>query len=311
MEIVSVLMACLEQSSPLWNVEITKNLVEEKWEELKSQNSWDPNNYSTAGILLGDSSLAADRFAIPIDIDTEDIYIEIPSQEHLSNFYNENGLELYTKEELDSLESINIFNNAFTTISTVRPIFNCVTNLVRAIQILKPGDPDNDVSYSHPNIPFSIFVSICGKQTEEATLRIAESIIHEAMHLQLTLIEDHMAAVSEGAIPISSRMSPIISGVRSIRTPSASSTSALPLREVKDRFPCFAIGTPAPAATRAAAVEMLNVVTSPPPVPAVSTRTVGSFERTGIIAARSALTPPATSAGSTPLAWRAVRKAAI
>ena len=54
-------------------------------------------------------------------------------------------------------------------------------------------------------------------------------------------------------------------------TPSASSTSALPLREVNDRLPCFAIVTPAPAATNAAAVEILNVVTVPPPVPAVST----------------------------------------
>jgi len=194
-EIVSVLKACLEQSSPLWNVEITKILVEEKWEELKNKNSWDPNNYSTTGILLGDTSLVAEKFAIPIDLDTEDICIEMPSQEHLSNFYNENGLELSTKEELDSLESINILNNAFTTISTVRPIFNCVTILVRAIQILKSDDPDNDVSYSHPDIPFSIFVSICDKQTEETSLRIAESIIHEAMHLQLTLIENHMELV--------------------------------------------------------------------------------------------------------------------
>ena len=195
MEIVSVLKACLEQSSPLWNVEITKRLVAENWEELKSKNSWDPDNYSTAGILLGDSSLVAERFVIPIDLDTEDIYIEIPSQEHLSTFYKENGLELYTKEELDSLESINILNNAFTTIRTVRSIFNCVTTLVRAIQILKSGDPDNDVSYSHPDIPFSIFVSICDNQTEEAILRIAESIIHEAMHLQLTLIENYIDLV--------------------------------------------------------------------------------------------------------------------
>ena len=72
-------------------------------------------------------------------------------------------------------------------------------------------------------------------------------------------------------IPTSSRISPILSGVRLMSTPSASSTSALPLREVNDRLPCFAIGTPAPAATNAAAVEILNVVTVPPPVPAVST----------------------------------------
>ncbi len=45
----------------------------------------------------------------------------------------------------------------------------------------------------------------------------------------------------------------------SMSTPSASSTSALPDREENERFPCFAMLTPAPAATIAAAVEMLNV----------------------------------------------------
>ena len=44
-----------------------------------------------------------------------------------------------------------------------------------------------------------------------------------------------------------------------MRAPSASSTSALPLRDVAERLPCFATGTPAPATTKAAAVETLNV----------------------------------------------------
>ena len=50
------------------------------------------------------------------------------------------------------------------------------------------------------------------------------------------------------------------------------------------------MGTPAPAATRAAAVEMLNVVTAPPPVPAVSTRTEGSADDTGTMALTEKLT---------------------
>ena len=56
-----------------------------------------------------------------------------------------------------------------------------------------------------------------------------------------------------------------------ISIPSASRTSAEPEREVKLRFPCFATRTPAPATTKAAAVEMLSVPTRPPPVPQVST----------------------------------------
>src|SRR5256885_7302789 len=57
-----------------------------------------------------------------------------------------------------------------------------------------------------------------------------------------------------------------------MRTPSASSTSAEPHLDVNDRLPCLATTAPAPAATNAAAVEILKVETAPPPVPQVSTR---------------------------------------
>ena len=53
-------------------------------------------------------------------------------------------------------------------------------------------------------------------------------------------------------------------------TPRAASTSAEPLRLVMPRLPCLATGTPAAAATRAAAVEMLKVCEPSPPVPQVS-----------------------------------------
>ena len=66
---------------------------------------------------------------------------------------------------------------------------------------------------------------------------------------------------------------------RSDRTPSASSTSALPHCDVNERLPCLATRTPAPAASSAAAVEMLKVVTAPPPVPQVSTSSVGIVGR--------------------------------
>ncbi len=110
-------------------------------------------------------------------------------------------------------------------------------------------------------------------------------------------------------IPTSSRTLPISSGLISIFTPRASRTSALPLLEVKDRFPCFAIRTPIPAATNAAAVEMLKVVIVPPPVPQVSVSSPGSWAGTGIITLRRARTPPATSAGSTPRTRSPMRSA--
>ncbi len=124
-----------------------------------------------------------------------------------------------------------------------------------------------------------------------------------------------MAGWSSGAnmntMPASSSTSPMRRGERSIPTPRASRTSALPERDVNDRFPCLATGTPAPAVTIAAAVEMLNVVTLPPPVPAVSTSAEGSEAGTGTIAFRSARTPPAISLAATPFALSPTSKPAI
>ena len=67
---------------------------------------------------------------------------------------------------------------------------------------------------------------------------------------------------------------------RSILTPSASSTSAEPQCDDAARLPCLATGTPAPATTIAATVEMLNVLLRSPPVPQVSTTGVARFDGT-------------------------------
>ncbi len=72
-------------------------------------------------------------------------------------------------------------------------------------------------------------------------------------------------------MPISRIAAPMRSGGTSSEIPSASSTSAEPHLDEIERLPCLATCTPAPAATNAAAVEMLNVPEASPPVPHVST----------------------------------------
>jgi HEXXH motif-containing protein len=57
------------------------------------------------------------------------------------------------------------------------------------IHILKPGAPQYDVSFSDPTLPFSVFVGVHRESDAIQDLRLAESILHECMHLQLTLIE--------------------------------------------------------------------------------------------------------------------------
>jgi len=67
-----------------------------------------------------------------------------------------------------------------------------VTRLIRSVHCIKALGPGYDCSHSEPSLPFSAFVSVpCAEPDGE--LRLAESLLHEAMHLQLTLIERHVA----------------------------------------------------------------------------------------------------------------------
>lgn len=68
--------------------------------------------------------------------------------------------------------------------------------LVRCLVPLATEGPDYDVSYSVPDIPFSVFIGIHDSAGPAARLRMAESLLHEAMHLQLTLIEAQVALVA-------------------------------------------------------------------------------------------------------------------
>src|SRR4051812_38891650 len=99
------------------------------------------------------------------------------------------------------------------------------------------------------------------------------------------------------------------SGLRSMRTPSASSTSAEPDSPVADRLPCLATAQPAPAAISAAVVETLNVW-RPPPVPAVSMRSSRSAW-TGVANARIVRARPTISSTVSPFVRSAMSTAAV
>src|SRR4051812_1144482 len=110
--------------------------------------------------------------------------------------------------------------------------------------------------------------------------------------------------------PTSEMQRATASGLRSIRTPSASSTSAEPLSPVADRLPCLATAQPCPAAISAAVVETLNVG-RPPPVPAVSIRAASRPVVTGVANARIVVASPTSSSMVSPLVRRATSTPAV
>ncbi|WP_174296884.1 aKG-HExxH-type peptide beta-hydroxylase [Sphingomonas bacterium] len=71
-----------------------------------------------------------------------------------------------------------------------------VAALVRSLHPLMTADPAYDVSYSDPEVPFSVFVGIHDAPVKHEGLRVAEALVHEAMHLQLSLAEDVVPLVA-------------------------------------------------------------------------------------------------------------------
>lgn len=62
-----------------------------------------------------------------------------------------------------------------------------VGTVAKRVHILESSEPGFDVSYSDPSIPYSVFLNVSDGRF--ASFRTAEALVHEAMHLQLSLIE--------------------------------------------------------------------------------------------------------------------------
>src|ERR1700716_1936404 len=108
-------------------------------------------------------------------------------------------------------------------------------------------------------------------------------------------------------IRVSSTQHATPSGPRSIRTPRASSTSALPQALLAARLPCFATRPPAAATTSELTVEMLKLLERSPPVPTMSIASAGTVTRTAT--SRSADAQPAISSTVSPRIWSAASSA--
>lgn len=74
-----------------------------------------------------------------------------------------------------------------------------VGRVLHAAHVVVPEGPDFDVSYSDPAVPFSVWVGVSRESGPLADLRLAEGLLHEAMHLQLSLIEDHVPLTASSA----------------------------------------------------------------------------------------------------------------
>lgn len=99
---------------------------------------------------------------------------------------------------LPAAEEIALVDEAIGQFVPAPGLIDAVDALVRSIHKLDSEGPGYDVSHSDPDLPFSIFLNLPVGETD-ATLRVAEAILHETMHLQLSLMERLRPLVTDPA----------------------------------------------------------------------------------------------------------------
>jgi HEXXH motif-containing protein len=197
---------------------LAAGLTDRGWKDLYHDTGLTPSEYGTERMLARDRNAPRKIVSvIPASLDDTDparvFQIELLGRE-TARRYEESGVRFYSEDEITQgritervVETVNILKNIPT-------LFTAVTKLVRAVHLIDAGKDDYDVSFSEPHVPFSIFVSVPKASNITNMLRLTEAIVHEAMHLQLTLIEKCVPLAHETQLRI---FSPWRGEYRSIR----------------------------------------------------------------------------------------------
>jgi HEXXH motif-containing protein len=98
----------------------------------------------------------------------------------------------------DAAEHAPLYAAAAAAIDEVSGLADIVKARVRHVHLLQ-APPEYDISHSEPCWPDRIFVFVPDRSDDVGALRLAENVIHEAMHLHLTLFEDGTPLVRDPA----------------------------------------------------------------------------------------------------------------
>jgi HEXXH motif-containing protein len=176
-----------------WFPELTTDLVEAGWLNLYNEVGLSPESYGTARVIARDAGAPRRIVAwLPMisGAESPERMLQVETLDaKFTHSYEEAGVRFYSAEKINAANVLERLKEAITVLQSTPTLLATVAALLRSIHVLDPGDDDYDVSFSEPHIPFSIFVSVPQGSSMTNALRVAEAIVHEAMHLQLTLIE--------------------------------------------------------------------------------------------------------------------------
>ncbi len=106
------------------------------------------------------------------------------------------GLSLREVDDSTISVDIGVLRQARHLVHAVWPeLSSSIGHLVRCIHLLDAPSLEVDCSYSRPDLPFSVFLSVPDSGTPARTERVIEALVHETMHLQLSLVERRIPLV--------------------------------------------------------------------------------------------------------------------
>jgi HEXXH motif-containing protein len=111
------------------------------------------------------------------------------------------AIGLTVREGPPSTSEVALFRRARDLAEHGPGLADAVDALVYTVHLLEPRGAGYDTSHSDPELPCSVFVSVPLGEPD-ARIRLAESLVHEAMHLQLTMLERHERLVRDAGAKV-------------------------------------------------------------------------------------------------------------
>ena len=185
MSLRSDLASALSQRPP-WPDALTRRLAERCWTGL-AVDGLDRSGYGTLRVLARAPDAPRSVATTLPAIRPEDAQVMVEGfPAGMAARHAEMGLVL---AEVDPGRLNSVHAAAAAALLALPDAADATSALVRSLHVLAVDGPDYDASCSDPAVPFSIFLGVHPRPVRHDALRLAEGLLHEAMHLQLTLAE--------------------------------------------------------------------------------------------------------------------------
>ena len=99
------------------------------------------------------------------------------------------GHRFATGADMKEMGFLETMVKSLDLIAKVHPLQGTVAGVCRSLHVLLGSGRGIDTSFSAPSLPLSVFVSCPQAAERDRAERLAENLVHEALHLQLSLVE--------------------------------------------------------------------------------------------------------------------------